>query len=161
MIKIRNPFVELGHDHDYNCFGCSPFNEIGLHLEFWEDGEELIAKWQPRKTFEGWTGVLHGGIQATLMDELGGWMILIKLKTAGVTASMNVEYLKPLTLAKGEITIRGKIISIEKRLAKIECSLFDGKGIEYAKAQLSYFYFPERVAKLKYNYPGIEAFYEK
>lgn len=159
MKKIINPFVELGRGHDYNCFGCSPFNEIGLHLDFWEDGDELIAKWQPRKSMEGWTGVLHGGIQATLLDELAGWIVLIKMKTAGVTAGMNVEYLKPLTLAKGEITIRGKLISVEKRIAKIACSLFDGEGVEYAKADLSYFHFPERVARAKYHYPGIEAFY--
>lgn len=160
MRKIKNPFIEIGRKHGYNCFGCSPFNEIGLHLDFWEDGEQLIAKWQPRKSLEGWTGILHGGIQATLLDEMGGWVVMIKMKTAGVTTVMNVEYLRPLTISKGEITIKGKLISTEKRLAKIECSLFDSEGIEYAKAQLSYFYFPERVAKVKYNYPGIEAFYE-
>ena len=161
MRKIINPFIELGHRHDYNCFGCSPFNDIGLQLDFWEDGEELIAKWQPRKSLEGWTGVLHGGIQATLLDELGGWIVMIKMKTAGVTAEMNVKYLKPLTLSKGEITIKGKLISVEKRLAKIECSLSDSQGIEYAKAQIDYFLFPERVARERYHYPGIEAFYEK
>ena len=161
MIKIKNPFIELSRGHDYNCFGCSPFNEIGLQLDFWEDGEELITKWQPRKSLEGWTGVLHGGIQATLLDEMAGWVVMIKMKTAGVTAEMNVEYLKPLTLSKGEITVKGKLISIEKRIAKIECSLFDNEGVEYAKAKLSYFHFPERIAKERYKYPGIEAFYEK
>lgn len=160
MRKIKNPWIESGHEHDYNCFGCSPFNEFGLHLEFWEDGDDLVAKWQPRKSLEGWMGVLHGGIQATLLDELAGWIVLIKLKTAGVTASMNVEYIKPLTLSKGEITVRGRLISVEKRTAQIECALFDGEGVEYAKAKLSYFHYPERVAKARYKYPGIEAFYE-
>lgn len=161
MRKIINPFIEIGRGHDYNCFGCSPFNEIGLQLDFWEDGEELIAKWQPRKSLEGWMGILHGGIQATLLDELAGWIVMIKMKTVGVTAAMNVEYLKPLNISKGEITIKGRLISIEKRIAKIECSLFDKEGVEYAKAHLDYFYFPERVAKIKYHYPGIEAFYDE
>ncbi len=159
MKKIKNPFIELSRGHDYNCFGCSPFNEIGLQLDFWEDGDELVAKWQPRKSLEGWTGVLHGGIQATLLDELAGWIVMIKMKTAGVTAAMKVEYIKPLTLAKGEVTVRGRLVSIEKRIAKIECSLFDKDGVEYAKATLDYFHFPERIAKAKYFYPGIEAFY--
>ncbi|NOR74968.1 MAG: hypothetical protein GQ525_07395, partial [Draconibacterium sp.] len=69
--------------------------------------------------------------------------------------------LKPLTLSKGKITIKWKLISIEKRIAKIECSLFDNNGVEYAKGRLSYFYFPEKIAKARYHYPGIEAFYEK
>ncbi len=160
MKKIINPWKEPGNRHEYNCFGCSPFNEFGLQLEFWEDEEELIAKWQPRKSLEGWMGVIHGGIQATLLDELAGWIVMIKMKTAGVTAEMNVQYLKPLSISKGEITVRGKLISVEKRLAKIECSLFDNNGIEYAKANLSYFHYPENIAKAKFHYPGIEAFYE-
>jgi len=160
MKKIINPWKKPGHRHEYNCFGCSPFNEIGLQLEFWEDGEELIAKWQPRKSLEGWMGVLHGGIQATLLDEIAGWIVMIKMKTAGVTAEMNVEYLKPLSISRGEITIKGRLVSVKKRLASIECSLYDNTGVEYAKGKITYFHFPERVAKGKYSYPGIEAFYE-
>lgn len=161
MKKIVNPWKEPNNRHEYNCFGCSPFNEFGLQLEFWEDGEELVAKWQPRKSLEGWMGVIHGGIQATLLDELAGWIVLIKMKTAGVTSAMNIQYLKPLNISKGEITVRGKLISVEKRLAKIECSLFDNEGVEYAKAQLNYFHYPEAIAKAKFHYPGIEAFYEE
>jgi len=73
---------------------------------------------------------------------------------------MNVEYFKPLNISVGEITIRGKLISAKKRIAKIECSLFDNDGVEYAKGRLDYFHFPERVAKVKYFYPGIDAFFE-
>jgi len=162
MKKIRNPWKEEPDNrHDYNCFGCSPFNEIGLHLEFWEDGEELIAKWQPRKSLEGWMGVLHGGIQATLLDEVGGWLVMIKMKTAGVTSEMNVTYLKPVKVSKGELTVKGHLVSVDGRIAKISCSLIDGTGVECVKADLSYFCFPERVAKARYHYPGIEAFYEE
>jgi len=69
MRKIRNPYAETGKT-DNQCFGCSPNNPIGLHLEFWEKGEEVIAKWIPRKSLQGFRDVLHGGIQATLLDEL-------------------------------------------------------------------------------------------
>ena len=160
MKKIRNPFTVIAGRHDYNCFGCSPFNEIGLQLEFWENGEEMIAKWQPRKSLEGWTGILHGGIQASLLDELAGWIVLIKMKTAGVTSALNVKYLKPVNISKGEITVKGKLISVDKRLAKINCSLFDGQGQECVIAEAIYFCFPENIAKAKYNYPGYDAFYE-
>jgi len=160
MKKIKNPWKEEPDNrHDYNCFGCSPFNEIGLQLEFWEDGDELIAKWQPRKSLEGWMGVLHGGIQATLLDELGGWLVMIKLKTAGVTSAMNVTYIKPVKVSKGELTVKGRLLSFEGRIAKIACSLIDSEGTECAKADLSYFCFPEKIAKARYHYPGIEAFY--
>ena len=118
MKKIRNPFTDLGTRDNYNCFGCSPNNEIGLQLEFWEDGEELMAKWQPRNLLEGWHNIIHGGIQAALLDELGGWIVLIKVKTAGVTSELNIRYLKPVNISKGEITVRGKVTSVEKRKLK-------------------------------------------
>ena len=149
----------MGSRHDYNCFGCSPFNEIGLQLDFWENGDELVAKWQPRKSLEGWSDVVHGGIQAALLDELAGWIVLIKMKTSGVTSSLNVRYLKPVNISKGEITVKGKVESVNKKLVTISAALIDGEGTECATAELVYFCFPENIARTKYHYPGIEAFY--
>lgn len=160
MIKIKNPFTEMGNKHNYNCFGCSPFNKIGLQLEFWENGDEVVAKWQPRKSLEGWINILHGGIQASLLDELAGWIVLIKMRTAGVTSELNVKYLKPVNISKGEVTVKGKLISVDKRIANISVFLLDGEGCECATAELKYFCFPEKIARAKYNYPGHEAFYE-
>ena len=160
MRKIRNPWDDPKNVSDYNCFACSPFNKTGLHLEFWENGEELITRWNPEKKYEGWSGVLHGGIQATLLDEIGGWLVMIKLKTSGVTSDLMVKYLKPVKVLKGELTIRGKIVDVEGRTAKIKAGLFGYDGQECASADISYFIFPEKIAKARYNYPGIEAFYE-
>lgn len=161
MIKIRNPFASMGSRDNYNCFGCSPFNEIGLQLEFWENGDELVAKWKPRHSLEGWHDVLHGGIQASLIDELAGWVVLIKMKTSGVTTALNIRYLKPVNISKGIITITGKVTSIERKTATISAMLFDGEGVECATGEAFYYCLPENVARAKYHYPGHEAFYEK
>lgn len=160
MKKITNPFADKADWHEYNCFGCSPNNEIGLQMEFWDNDDELIARWKPRKSMEGWTGVLHGGIQATLMDELAAWVVFTKLQTSGVTSAINIEYISPVYIKNGNITLSGKLISTEKRLAKISCSLFDGNNKECAKGKITYFCFPEKIAKIKYHYPGVEAFYK-
>ncbi len=159
MRKIRNPWKDPKNKGEYNCFACSPYNDSGLHLEFWEDGDDIITKWDPAKTYEGWVNVLHGGIQATLLDEVAGWVILLKQATTGVTSEMNVQYLKPVKVSAGIVTVRGRLLSVEGRTAKIAASLYNGSGEECAKAILSYFVFPENVAKRRYNYPGIEAFY--
>ncbi len=157
--KIRNPWKHPKNEGEYNCFACSPYNQGGLQLEFWEEGNEIITHWNPQKKYEGWQGVLHGGIQATLLDEIGGWVVMLKLKTAGVTTQMNVQYLKPVKVSKGQLTIKGRIVSEEGREAKIACTLYDGEGVECAKADVSYFVFPEKIAKARFQYPGIEAFY--
>lgn len=159
MKKIRNPWKDPKNAGEYNCFACSPYNDLGLQLEFWEDGDDIITHWDPAKTYEGWINVLHGGIQATLLDEVAGWVTMLKLKTTGVTSEMSVKYLKPVTVTSGSVTVRGRLLEMDGRIAKIQTSLYNGAGIECAKALVSYFVFPERVAKRKYNYPGIEAFY--
>jgi len=160
MKKIKNPWKDPKNIGEYNCFACSPYNSAGLQLEFWEDGDEIITKWKPERSYEGWIGVLHGGIQATLLDEIGGWVVMLKLKTAGVTTDMQVSYLKAVKVSKGEVTIKGKLIAHEGRTAKISASLYDGAGEECAKAEVSYFVFPEKIAKARYQYPGFEAFYD-
>lgn len=160
MKRIRNPWKDPKNDGVYNCFACSPYNSAGLQLEFWEDGDDIVTKWKPTKEYEGWIGVLHGGIQATLLDEIGGWVVMLKLKTTGVTTEMNVQYIKPVKVTNGELTIRGRIVSEEGRIAKIKASLHNEAGEECATALVSYFVFPEKIAKARYNYPGFEAFHQ-
>ena len=40
--KIINPWTELGKE-EYNCFMCSPTNPKGLHLSFYEDGDDVVT----------------------------------------------------------------------------------------------------------------------
>ena len=72
MKKISNGYVSL---KDYNCFGCSPNNGNGLRLHFYSEGDFVISKWTPTHDFEGYHNVLHGGIQATLLDEIANWSV--------------------------------------------------------------------------------------
>lgn len=44
MRKIKNPWMDK---EGYNCFGCSPDNPIGVHMEFFEDGDDIISFWKP------------------------------------------------------------------------------------------------------------------
>ena len=69
MEHLKNPYVGL---EGYNCFGCAPHNPIGLHMEFYEDGDDVVVKWQPHDNVQGWVDTLHGGVQATLADEICG-----------------------------------------------------------------------------------------
>ncbi len=66
MKKIINPW----RNHEgYNCFGCSPDNPIGLHLEFYEDGDYIVSTWHPGHNYQGWVDTMHGG--HLLPDERG------------------------------------------------------------------------------------------
>ena len=50
MEKIKNPWVGLD---GYKCFGCAPDNEHGLRLEFFEDGDDVVATWKPEPCYQG------------------------------------------------------------------------------------------------------------
>ena len=157
MRKIVNPYAISG-GKDYQCFGCSPNNEIGLHLEFWDEGEYVIAKWIPRKSLEGFRNVLHGGIQATLLDEIASWVVQTRCKTVGVTSSMDIKYRCPVLVSEGEITLRGKVKEAGSRIATIEAELLGNDGNLCASAVVKYFLFNAEKASVEYFYPGADAF---
>ncbi len=158
MKKIVNPFKGL---EGYNCFACSPDNDHGLRMEFYEDGDEVVSVWQPGAGFQGYGNILHGGIQATLLDEVSAWFVYIKLNTAGMTAGMDIKYLKPVYTDKGPVTVRTKLFKKRKHIADIDASLFDVSGELCSRAVVSYFTFPEKAAREKLRYPGRDAFFDK
>lgn len=157
MRKIINPYPKL---LGYRCFGCSPDNEHGLQMEFVEDGDSVICNWSPKKHLEGYHNVLHGGIQATLIDEAGSWYVQVKEKTAGVTSNLNVRYLKPVLLSKGDIIIKASLLKKRRNLIDIVVEIIDSENTVCAEATVTYFTFPAEVAKKNFNYPEYNEFFE-
>ena len=89
MKKIINPYIG-DESIGYNCFACAPNNPCGLKMEFYEDGDEVVSFWQPDGNFQSWIDTLHGGIQATLIDEVGAWFIFRKFQTSAMTSNLNI-----------------------------------------------------------------------
>jgi len=159
MRKIKN--IHLSDSPEvYQCFGCSPHNEFGLQLEFWEDGDDVVSFWKPRPILQSYPKILHGGIQSTLMDEIAGWVVYVKCGTVGVTAEMKVRFKQPLMIDQGEITIRAKLLERNNRIAIIQSRLINNSGKVCAEAELRFFLLNETDAREKYNYPGVDAFFE-
>ena len=154
-ILIKNPFHKL---EGYNCFGCSPDNEFGLRMNFRIEGDEVLCDWQPENHLEGWVGVLHGGIQATLMDEIASWYVFVKLQTAGVTSKMEVKLLKPVKMDKAPFRLRARLQEMQRNIAIIHVELFMNDGTLGAQSLMHYYTYPLEVAKKRLYYPGIEEF---
>jgi acyl-coenzyme A thioesterase PaaI-like protein len=158
MRRIVNPFTRL---EGYNCFACSPANKNGLRMEFYEDGDEVISVWQPGPNFNGYGNILHGGIQATLLDEVSAWFVYIKLDTAGVTSGMDIKYLKPVYINAGPVKIRSRLHNMEKNIVNIKADLYSDSGILCSSAVVSYFTYPEKMARERLHYPGKGAFFNE
>jgi uncharacterized protein (TIGR00369 family) len=157
MKKIRNPFV---NNEGFNCIGCSPKNPIGIKLNFSldDDSKTVFAEWIPNTNFQGYQNVLHGGIQATLLDEIASWVVYTVIGTGGVTSQMQIRYRKPVQIPDGTIKLKAWVIKQEKRLVDIKAELYNGKDELSAEATVQYFVYPENIAKEKFGYPGIEEF---
>jgi len=155
---IKNPFVGIP---GYSCFGCAPGNERGLRMKFAEDGEEIVCSWTPEPQFAGYGSILHGGIQASLHDEIASWVVFVKLKTAGFTERLEMNYRNPVKIDSGVLTLRSKLEKMEGNKAFIRTSLFDGKGKLGSESFAVYFTLPQYIARRRLSFPEDEsAFFE-
>ena len=156
--EMYNAYADL---EGYNCFGCSPTNPYGLKCKFFDEGEYITCDWEPSENYQGFFHVLHGGNQATLIDEIASWAIFSYAKTAGVTTEMAVKYRKPVYTNRGGIHLRAKVTKAEKRLVTARVELFNAAGELATEADVVYMVYPEEIARKKLDWPGVEAFYKE
>ena len=108
-----------GRSNDHNCFGCGRRNDAGLHLSFTDDpdGNGVRATFIPAAHVEGYTGMVHGGIITTVLDEVMAWS-LYRHGIWAVTGSLTTRYRAPIrigqpTLATGTIVRdRGRAVEL-------------------------------------------------
>lgn len=121
MIEVRAgaPYQVAPH----HCFACGTLNERGLGLDLHvEPGRSWIETELPER-FQGWDGIAHGGIVATILDEVMAWS-LAGDDDWGVTARMQVEFRKPVPLQQ-PIRADGWITSRRRRIVETEATLVD------------------------------------
>ena len=62
-----------------NCFVCGRSNPRGLQMVFFDNGkDEVVADYAVARVYEGYPGVVHGGVQAAILDEIVGRVSLIE-----------------------------------------------------------------------------------
>jgi acyl-coenzyme A thioesterase PaaI-like protein len=68
-----NFIMNIKQPNSRMCFLCGLENPVGLHLHFHETGPGVIeTTYLPPDHFQGYPGVLHGGIVAAILDEVAG-----------------------------------------------------------------------------------------
>jgi acyl-coenzyme A thioesterase PaaI-like protein len=105
----------------HNCFACGTLNAGGLglvlHVEPGRSWTELALD----RRFEGWEGIVHGGILCTILDEVMAWA-LVGEDNWGLTARLNVAFKRPVLVgqdlrAEGWVTrSRRRVVDTAGRL---------------------------------------------
>jgi len=119
-----------------NCFVCGPENPIGLKLDFACHENNAIAWFDSPVCFEGYQGVIHGGIIATILDEAMAKIILSQ-DLAAVTADMNIRYRNPLPVGH-RVRVSGEITLQKSRTIHAKAFLADENGVIYAESTAVY-----------------------
>ncbi len=124
----------MAHTGQNRCFGCGPANPSGLHLEFLlaEDGSVVCLPTIP-DSFEGPPGYLHGGIIATLLDEIMSKSVRARGLTA-MTRRMEIDYLRPVP-SGAQLRMEGRLVRGEGRKHWSEARILDARGRVLAKGK--------------------------
>ncbi|CCY39429.1 MULTISPECIES: PaaI family thioesterase [Bacteroidales] len=149
MKKIINPWQGMD---GYHCYGCAPDNHLGLKMEFYEDGDDIVSVWQPRPEYQGWINTLHGGIQAALADEICGWVVFRKFQTSGVTSKMEIRYLKPMYTTDDRIVLRASVQEQRRNLVQIAACIYNMQNELCTKAVCTYFLFSKEKARAEFHF---------
>ena len=110
-----------GHDTRYvrlqkhHCFACGQNNPDGLRLRFTYDeaNNSYVSRFRLGKKYTGPPGHAHGGIIATILDEVMGKVNKIRHIVA-LTREIKVEYLKPVPLNQS-LRAEGREVRVEGR----------------------------------------------
>ena len=139
---------------DHHCFACGATNPSGMHLEI-EFGEASArTEWVAGDDFVGWSDKIHGGIVATLLDEVMAWAPA-SFDSWAVTAEMTVRYRSPASPGERLIAV-GRVVERRRRIYDVRGEVRTADGRLVAEGSGRYLgASPTQKAELKQRY-GIE-----
>jgi acyl-coenzyme A thioesterase PaaI-like protein len=115
------------------CIVCGPEHPRGLRIRYELDsGGAVTADWTPTSEWEGFQGIVHGGIVSTVLDEAMAKAVAAS-RCEALTGELRVRFRRHVEAGE-ELRIRGWIVERRKRLITAEATLTDSGGSERAHA---------------------------
>lgn len=113
------------------CFLCGMQNPAGLKLAFYEDVEARQVRTECRvpDQFQGYPGIVHGGIVAAILDEVAGRAVMLDGGDDNMMATLRltIRYRRP-TPTETPLTVVGWVERTSGKGAQVagEIRLSDG-----------------------------------
>ena len=120
------------------CFVCGRGNDSGLKLTFYDDGVDTVCcKTVITKQHEGYPGIVHGGILASILDEVVGRVAMVgDHHRFMMTVNMKLQYRNPVT-TNTQLLAVGKAIRMGGRIGKAEGKIYLPDGSIGCEAELT------------------------
>ena len=117
---------ELPHTH--SCFVCGESNPHGLKMRFHAEGRLVTAKFRPCAEHVGFKGVVHGGLTATVLDEIMVWACVVATRKFAFCAELKVRYLRPLAPGE-EVVVTSELVADHKgRILEAKAAMHNAAG---------------------------------
>jgi acyl-coenzyme A thioesterase PaaI-like protein len=115
------------------CFICGMENPVGLHLHIYETEPGMVeTTYVAPEHFQGYPGVLHGGIVGAIIDEISGRALMGSDPMNPrfmFTARLEVKYRKNVPISK-PLKIIGKAGKSKSRSAEAWAGIYDAETQE-------------------------------
>ncbi len=124
--------------HTRSCFVCGESNSIGLNLRFETDERLVTVRFVPRPEHAGFKQTVHGGLLATVLDEMMVWVCGVQSGRFAYCAELSVRFLHPARPG-AEITGTAELTNNRRnKLFEARAELTNSQGIVLARGSGKY-----------------------
>ncbi len=123
--------------NDHYCFACGARNPIGLHLHFSYGEGTAEALFTPQQVHEGYPGLMHGGLVATLLDEVMAHAVISTHGTAA-TGDLRVRMRGGGVPVGAPVHLHGRVTGRRGRMVMVVGQIRDGEGKVLAEGEAKF-----------------------
>lgn len=119
------------------CFVCGQDNPVGFKTNIDVDRDTQSAKCTLAvpADFQGWKGMVHGGIVSVFLDEVSAYAGMT-VADAVVTGELKTRFHKPVPVER-EVTVCARVINQTRRTVMVEAKLtMQGEVLASAEAKM-------------------------
>jgi acyl-coenzyme A thioesterase PaaI-like protein len=128
--------IELPHTK--SCFVCGESNPRGMNLRFETDGQSVRTHFQTRAEHAGFRDTVHGGLIATLLDEIMVWACAVRTRRFSFCGELKVRFLHPLRPGETATASAELVANRRERLFEAKAELRNAAGLVVATASGKY-----------------------
>jgi acyl-coenzyme A thioesterase PaaI-like protein len=121
-----------------HCFVCGLESQVGLRLRFDDNGvDEVISAYTVPARYQGYPGIVHGGVVAAMLDEIAARTSMIGNRNRFMmTGKLDIRYRKPVPV-ETPLTLVGRMLRDRRRIAEAHSEIRLPDGSIAAEADIT------------------------